>query len=169
MIAPRPPTPSLGRLIDVWSGGTDRDPETVVAEHRNRAPPWLRSEIRPLTKAERRLWRYLGDPAWMRTRVFTQVPLYLPEVDRGFVLPFLVPARGVAVDVVRMAPGDSLAGLARMKRQDHLALERAGITIMHLVEEGVLRDPQSIAESIRWTLGYDEGDGTFIGINLPRP
>jgi hypothetical protein len=168
MIAPRPPSPSLGRLIDVWAGGTDRDPETVVAEYRNRAPPWLAQQIRPLTKAEQRLWHYLGDPKWMRARVFTQVPLYLPEIDRGFVLPFLVPARGVAIDLVRMGPAKSLPLLARMKEQDQLLCERARITTMRCFEPGVLRDARSVAESIRWTLGFDEGDGTFFGLNVPH-
>lgn len=163
------PDSSSGRLIDVWQGGTDRDPAAVVAEHRNRAPAWLRKQIRPLTVAEQKLWHYLGDGSFMRTAVFIQVPVYLPEVNRGFVLGFLVPSRAVAIEIVPGKFGDSLDRLGRDLEQDELVREKAGIATMRCFESIVLRDPKGAAESIRWDLGFGENkDENLHGINVPR-
>ncbi len=162
------PDSSSGRLIEVWQGGTDRDPAAVVAEHRNRAPAWLRERIRLLTVAEQKLWHHLGDRPWMGTDVFTQIPVYIPELDRGFVLGFLVPSRAVAIEIVPGKFGDSLARLGRDMEQDELVRENAGIATMRCFEAMVLRDPKAAAESIRWDLGFGERGENVHGINVPR-
>jgi hypothetical protein len=160
---------SFGRLVDVWKGGTDRDPAAVVAEHRNRAPAWLRKQIRPLTVVEQKLWHYLGDPSWMRTAVFSQVPVHIPEMNRGYVFGFLVPARAVAIEIVPGKFGDTLARLARDMEQDELVREKAGIATMRCFEAHILGDVKASAEHIRWDLGLGEkGDDDIHGINVPR-
>lgn len=166
MIAPEP---SPGRLVDIWPHATDCDPAAVVAAFRGRAPQWLRSKIRPMNVPERRLWRHFGDPAWMGAEVFSQVPVYLPEVNRGFVLGFLIPACRAAVEIVPHQRGGSLDALAHAMEQDDLVRDLAGIATVRTMEDMVLRDPQAVAESIRWTLGLAKGDDSFFGINVPRP
>jgi hypothetical protein len=163
------PDASSGRLADIWPQATDREPAAVVAELRRRAPAWLRSQIRPMTAAEQRLWRYFGDRPWMGADVFTQVPVYLPDVNRGFVLGFLVPACRAAVEVVAQRPGDALGALASAMEQDDLVRDRGGIATLRTLEPMVLKDPKAVAESIRWTLGLGEGGANFHGINVPRP
>lgn len=163
------PDSSSGRLIDVWPGGTDRDPAAVVAEHRNRAPAWLKKQIRPLTVAEQKLWHHLGDRPFMGTDVFTQVPVYIPELNRGWVLGFLIPSRAVAIEIVPGKFGDSLKRLGRDMEQDELVREKAGIATMRCFEAFVLRDPHAAAANIRWDLGFGEkGDEHTHGINVPR-
>jgi hypothetical protein len=163
-------TPEItsGRLIDAWHGGTDQDPAAVVAEHRARAPAWLKKKIRPLTVAEQRLWEHLGNRAWMGADVFTQVPVHLPRQNRGFVLGFLVPARAVAIEIVPGGFGDALDRLGRDMEQDDLVRENAGIVTMRCFEANVLRDPQATANHIRWDLGLGEGGKDFHGILVPR-
>lgn len=165
MIAPEP---SSGRLVDIWPPAPDCNPAAVVAALRSRAPAWLKSQIRHMTVAERRLWRHFGDPAWMGAEVFSQVPVYLPEVNRGFVLGFLIPACRVAVEVVPRSKGESLGVLAAAMEQDDLMREKAGIATMRSLEDMVLRDPKGVAEGIRWTLGLAKGGDDFLGINVPR-
>lgn len=162
------PQSSSGRLVDAWPGGTGRDPSAVVAEFRSRAPHWLRSQVRPMTHAEQRLWRYLGDRLWMGADVFSQVPVYIPEANRGFVLGFLVPARGIAVEVVPPRPGQSLGALAGAMEQDDLMRDKARIATIRCLEPTVLRHAQAVAEGIRWTLGLDEGGANCHGIKVPR-
>jgi hypothetical protein len=167
MIA-RDPSP-FGRLVDVWHGGTDRDPKCVVAEYRERAPAWLRRQVRPLTTAERELWRYLGDRSWMRADVFTQVPVHVPEANRGFVFGFFVPSRAVAIEVMPGRFEDSIDRIVRTMEQDDLVRDRAGIATLRCFEAMALRDARVTAESIRWDLGFGEkGDDDHHGINLPR-
>jgi len=163
------PDSSSGRLVDVWHGGTDRDPASVVADYRNRAPAWLKKQIRPMTVAEQKLWCYLGDRSWMGTEVFTRVPVYFPELNRGFVLGFLIPSRAVAIEIVPGQFGDSIGRLGSDMAQDDLVREMGGIATMRCFEAMVLRDPKVAAASIRWDLGFGEkGDDNGFGINVPR-
>lgn len=166
MIAPES---SSGRLADVWPGDKASEPAAVVAELRRRAPPWLRSRIRTMTHAERCLWRYFGDRSWMGTEVYSQVPVYIPQRNRGFVLGFLIPACRAAVEVVGPRPGESLEAFADTMEQDDLVRDMAGIATIRSLEPMVLRDPEAVALSIRWTLGLDKGGDGFFGIKVPRP
>jgi len=122
-----------------------------------------------MTTAEQRLWRYFGDRAWMGAEVFSQVPVYIPGANRGFVLGFLIPACRAAVEISVPRRGESLEAFAHAMEQDDLVRDRAGIATIRSLEPMVLRDPESVAMSIRWTLGLDKGGDGFFGITLPRP
>ncbi len=122
-----------------------------------------------MTTAEQRLWRYFGDRAWMGAEVFSQVPVYIPGANRGFVLGFLIPACRAAVEISVPRRGESLEAFANAMEQDDLVRDRAGIATIRSLEPMVLRDPESVAMSIRWTLGLDKGGDGFFGITLPRP
>ncbi|MCK6461895.1 MAG: hypothetical protein L6Q95_18600 [Planctomycetes bacterium] len=163
------PDSSSGRLVDMWPGDTAGEPAAIVADLRRRAPAWLRSRIRPMTTAEQRIWRYFGDRSWMGAEVFPQVPVYIPEACRGFVLGFLIPACRAAVEIVAPGPGEGLEALAHAMEQDDLVRDKAGIATLRSLEPMALRDPEAVAMSIRWTLGLDKGGDGFFGINVPRP
>ncbi|MFQ5845791.1 MAG: hypothetical protein ACE5JG_12480 [Planctomycetota bacterium] len=157
---PAPGCGHVGRLCDL--PGVRLGPLPVTpAELWQRAPPWLRAQVRPLNPVEEMLWRVLGDPGRLGTCAVAKVPLYLPEIGDGIVVDFLLPDYSFAVEVGDFwCAGDSGEAFDREVAEDTERLEWdealrefLGIERLHFYADGIVESPERIVEEIRWEVG----------------
>ena len=74
-----------------------------------------------------------------------------------------MPIRAVGIEI------GPLESIVDHMEEDELLREHAGVATMRCPEDMVLRDARAVAESIRWDLGLEDGDGRYHGFNVPVP
>jgi hypothetical protein len=136
------------------AGARLRPLKTPLAEHIRRAPARLKAQVKPLTPLEDRLWAMLKDPARLGTEAVPKVPIWIPELNTGYVVDFLLPQVSVAIvieppestgeddDPDEAARTEALIAMCEDLREE-------GIETISFYPEWIERDPEAVLEDIR--------------------
>jgi len=136
-----------------------RPVERPVAELRRTAPPFLRKlASRPLRPVQAKLWEVLRNRKRFGTEVVPNVPFWIPELGRGYLLDFLLPEYGFNVQTGRVHDvlvDETVLPLDPELEERTERLARAGIVAAYYCEHCIAeRGAESVAQQIRKELGF---------------
>lgn len=161
------------RLVDLWKKRSERDPAEVVKSFHASAPSRMLAK-KPLTQAEKKLWRRLRDRDRMGVDVFSRVPVFLPHEGLERMMTFFIPRLAVCIEVSRVdfAHGTESQVVDQMMEdafEDELLREVAEVVTMRCPENRVRKSTDAVVETIRWDLGLaDELPRGMRSTSVPR-
>lgn len=114
------------------------------------APPWLCALARrPQDPVAALLWKHLSRD--FPAEVVPRVPVWVADVEEGYVLDFVLPQYSVGVVIDREDPEAEAAGDAWIAMQADL--ESVGIEPLSYYAAVVREDPAEVATDLRYELG----------------